>query len=104
MTVAFLEQVAITCRSTWSYSNFNNSRIAQILQQRNYANNAMVRLPTNKQLLRPIFCPNSSVTHVYPYRAETTLLVSIHPLGYYVYSHTCACMHQQLLVCMYRFR
>ena len=36
-TVTFLEQVAITCRSTWSYSNFNNSCIAQILQQRNYA-------------------------------------------------------------------
>ena len=52
MTVAFLEQVAITCRSTWSYSNFNNSRIAQILQQSNYA---MVHLPANKQLLHPIF-------------------------------------------------
>ena len=25
MTVTFLEQVSITCRSTWSYSNFNNT-------------------------------------------------------------------------------
>ena len=51
-TVAFLEQVAITCQSTWSYSNFNTSSIAQILQQRNYA---VVQPPTNKQLFHPIF-------------------------------------------------
>ena len=45
----------------------------------------MVRLPANKQLLRPIFLPRFlSYPYIYPYRAEITLLVSIHPLGYYV--------------------
>ena len=60
-TVAFLEQVAITCWNIWSYSNFNNSCIAQIFAARELCHG----MTTRKQaVIAPNFCSNSSVTHI----------------------------------------
>ena len=91
MTAAFLEQVAITCRSTWSYSNFNNSCIAQILQQRNYA---MVRLPANKQLLRPFLTALLNICNV-TVTVCNTVASSILTHIYYsscLMQHHCLCL------------